>query len=217
MCECSDLDFICVSRDKYIKAASTKKPQFKILDSLGSNSFGNWHCCRARSLVLPCSRSLGSHCTARPIQRINASECYDLACFSRISILYIEFRAIDVTNHHLCCSSLLVQLEPVDTKGAYTKALSKPSPPISSNKSTLKNPYEWHFSSLRSQFSQPSGLFSILTIVKGEDVQKASRPARPGAPFCITPVAFSFGWVAYTVSALFPALLGDGRLDLEEI
>ena len=53
-------------------------------------------------------------------------------------------------------------------------------------------------------------------IVKGEAVQKASRPAGPGAPFCITLVAFSFGWVAYTVSALFSALLGDGRLDLEE-
>ena len=47
-------------------------------------------------------------------------------------------------------------------------------------------------------------------IVRGDVIQKAVAQL-VGGPFCITPVAFSFGWVSYTVSALFSAI-GDGRL-----
>ena len=98
-----------------------------ILDSLGSNSFGNWHFCRARSLVLPCPRSLGSHCTARPVQRINASECYDLVCFSRIPILYIDSEP-STSPTTMCVAEvfLLVQLGPLDIKGSYIETLRKP-------------------------------------------------------------------------------------------
>lgn len=66
------------------------------------------------------------------------------------------------------------------------------------------------FPGIRSQWDHPSGIFSVLMIVRGDVIQKAVAQLA-GGPFCITPVAFSFGWVSYTVSALFSAI-GDGRL-----
>ncbi len=66
------------------------------------------------------------------------------------------------------------------------------------------------FSSLRTQFDHPSGIFLILMIVRGDVIQKAVAQL-VGGPYCITPVALSFGWVSYTVSALFSAI-GDGRM-----
>ena len=66
------------------------------------------------------------------------------------------------------------------------------------------------FASLKSQVDHPRGIFSLLMIVRGDVIQKAVAQL-VGGPFCITPVAFSFGWVSYTVTALFSAI-GDGRL-----
>ena len=66
------------------------------------------------------------------------------------------------------------------------------------------------FDRLRSQWDHPSGIFSLLMIVRGDVIQQAVAQLA-GSPYFITPVAFSFGWVSYTVSAFFSAI-GDGRL-----
>lgn len=66
------------------------------------------------------------------------------------------------------------------------------------------------FDRLRSQWDHPSGIFSLLMIVRGDVIQQAVAQLA-GSPYFITPVAFSFGWVSYTVSAFFSAI-GDGKL-----
>ena len=66
------------------------------------------------------------------------------------------------------------------------------------------------FDSLKSQIDHPKGIFSLLMIVRGDVIQKAVAQL-VGGPFGITPVAFSFGWVSYTVTALF-STIADGRL-----
>ena len=66
------------------------------------------------------------------------------------------------------------------------------------------------FPGLRTQWEHPSGIFSVLLIVRGDVIQKALAQLA-GGPFHITPVAFSFGWVSYGVTTLLSSL-GEGRM-----
>jgi hypothetical protein len=59
------------------------------------------------------------------------------------------------------------------------------------------------------QFTEPSDIFSVLLILGGDVVQLALAALAGGSPF--TPVAFSFGWVAYAISAVLSAF-GDNCL-----
>jgi hypothetical protein len=58
------------------------------------------------------------------------------------------------------------------------------------------------------QWSNPADVLSILLIIGGDVVQKALAQTSGGV---ITPVCFSFGWVAYSLRALV-GVIGDGRL-----
>jgi hypothetical protein len=72
---------------------------------------------------------------------------------------------------------------------------------------------------LRSQWSNPSDILSVLLIVGGDIVQKAIaqlsgffiKPFSQCPKIYIVPVAFSFGWVAYSYAALL-SVVGDRRL-----
>jgi hypothetical protein len=59
------------------------------------------------------------------------------------------------------------------------------------------------------QWSSPSDIFSILLILGGDVITLSIAALSGSAP--ITPIAFSFGWAAYAVSALLSAV-GDNRL-----
>ena len=61
---------------------------------------------------------------------------------------------------------------------------------------------------LLTQWTEPGDIFSILLILGGDVIQLALT-ALTG--HIITPVAFSFGWVAYAISALLSAI-GENRL-----
>jgi len=61
---------------------------------------------------------------------------------------------------------------------------------------------------LSSQWTNPNDVLSVLLIVGGDIVQKALAQASGGY---FTPVCFSFGWVAYSLSAII-SIVGDGRL-----
>jgi hypothetical protein len=77
-------------------------------------------------------------------------------------------------------------------------------------------------SQFRTQWSQPNDVMSILSIVGGDVVQRALAQISGGI---FTPVAFSFGWVAYSFNSLllvigaqklmpesdFPCILINGR------
>ncbi|GAB1312740.1 hypothetical protein MFIFM68171_02950 [Madurella fahalii] len=63
---------------------------------------------------------------------------------------------------------------------------------------------------LRSQMSNPAEILSVLLIIGGDVIQKAIAQ-QSGTRFWITPVAFSFGWVAYTFNAVM-SVFGDGIL-----
>ncbi|KAG1728375.1 uncharacterized protein EDB91DRAFT_1330743 [Suillus paluster] len=65
-----------------------------------------------------------------------------------------------------------------------------------------------------SQYSQlwpRHGVLSVLSIIGGDVVQRAIAQLAGSGPSYFTPVAFSFGWVAYSFSALLSAV-GEGRL-----
>ncbi|KAJ5769089.1 hypothetical protein N7520_003648 [Penicillium odoratum] len=82
---------------------------------------------------------------------------------------------------------------PVITKHATRNAIS--SPAITAGE-------------IVSQLTNPGDIFSILLLLGPEIVQQAVAQL---AGRYITPVAFSFGWVAYSVRAL-TAVVGDGNL-----
>jgi hypothetical protein len=62
---------------------------------------------------------------------------------------------------------------------------------------------------LRSQYNFPKEILAALSIIGEDIIQKAC--AQEAGTFPITPVAFSFGWVAYAFSALMSAF-SDGSL-----
>lgn len=61
---------------------------------------------------------------------------------------------------------------------------------------------------LRKQWQNPSDILSVLLIIGGNIIHKALAQLSGGY---IVPVAFSFGWVAYSFEALLAAI-GDNRL-----
>lgn len=63
---------------------------------------------------------------------------------------------------------------------------------------------------MKSQWENPNDILSILTIVGGDIVQRAVAQLA-GHPSGFTPVAFSFGWVGYSLNAVLSAI-GEGRL-----
>lgn len=62
----------------------------------------------------------------------------------------------------------------------------------------------------RNHWEHPTGILSVLLLVRGDVIQKALAQLA-GGPYYITPVAFSFGWVSYAVTTLLSAL-GEGKL-----
>ena len=61
---------------------------------------------------------------------------------------------------------------------------------------------------LREQFKNPAEILGILLLIGGDTIRKAI--AQLAGP-TVAPVAFSFGWVAYSFGALL-SVWGDGRL-----
>lgn len=70
---------------------------------------------------------------------------------------------------------------------------------------------EPYFSAESSSWRSPDDILSILMIIGGDIVQRAVAQLAGSGPGHFAPVAFSFGWLAYSVSALTSAV-GDGRL-----
>ncbi|EMD31544.1 hypothetical protein CERSUDRAFT_127283 [Gelatoporia subvermispora B] len=70
-----------------------------------------------------------------------------------------------------------------------------------------------HCEPIKSQWENPNDILSILMIIGGDIVQCAiAQLAGSGPrPLVFAPVAFSFGWVSYALSAILSAV-GDGRL-----
>ncbi|KAI0324850.1 hypothetical protein GY45DRAFT_1331093 [Cubamyces sp. BRFM 1775] len=72
-----------------------------------------------------------------------------------------------------------------------------------------------YFSAERKSWLSPDDTLSILMIIGGDIVQRAVAQLAGSGPLTpywhFAPVAFSFGWLAYSVSALTSAV-GDGRL-----
>ncbi|PWW79734.1 hypothetical protein C7212DRAFT_273332 [Tuber magnatum] len=68
---------------------------------------------------------------------------------------------------------------------------------------------DYPLQAFRSQWTQPNDIMSLLLILGGDVVQRAL--AQLAGDGLITPVAFSFGWVAYSVSALL-AVVGENKL-----
>ena len=66
------------------------------------------------------------------------------------------------------------------------------------------------YTQLKGQWEHPTGVFPDLLIIGGDIVQRAIAQLA-GGPFGIAPVAFSFGWVGYSINAVVSAL-GDGKL-----
>lgn len=66
---------------------------------------------------------------------------------------------------------------------------------------------------LRKQLRNPAEVLTVLLLIGGDIVQKACAQLSCGdrGTFIPTPVAFSFGWVAYAFGALMSAF-GDGSL-----
>ncbi|PTB75914.1 hypothetical protein M440DRAFT_1302988, partial [Trichoderma longibrachiatum ATCC 18648] len=61
------------------------------------------------------------------------------------------------------------------------------------------------------QWTQPTDIFSVLLILGGDVIQLACASMAGGTSIPPNPVTFSFGWVAYAVSALLSAI-GENRL-----
>ncbi|KAI0257079.1 hypothetical protein BJV78DRAFT_1272203 [Lactifluus subvellereus] len=74
-----------------------------------------------------------------------------------------------------------------------------------------RSPHLSQFQSVKSQWQSPSDILSVLTLIGGDIVQRAVAQLTGSGPFSITPVAFSFGWVAYSVNAVLSSV-GTGRL-----
>ncbi|KAF7983222.1 hypothetical protein HWV62_23508 [Athelia sp. TMB] len=68
-----------------------------------------------------------------------------------------------------------------------------------------------NFASIKAQWEDPSDILTILTIIGGDIVQGALAQLVSSRPRPFTPVAFSFGWVAYSFSAVLQAV-GSRRL-----
>ncbi|KAJ6512694.1 hypothetical protein C8R45DRAFT_961097 [Mycena sanguinolenta] len=62
------------------------------------------------------------------------------------------------------------------------------------------------FNELRAQWQSPRDILAILTVIGGDIVQSALAQLCSSNPRHFTPVALSFGWVAYAFSAVLAAI-----------
>ena len=98
-------------------------------------------------------------------------------------------------------------------RAAYPSSEVSRNTPKSSAMGSVTSPSE----DITSQWQHPSDIFSLLLLVGGDVVQKALtrltsvRFRAFGVHLCLTPVAFSFGWVA-DAFMMIGAAVGDGRL-----
>ncbi|KAI0059470.1 hypothetical protein BV25DRAFT_1129269 [Artomyces pyxidatus] len=76
---------------------------------------------------------------------------------------------------------------------------------------TLLARHRHEFSTLKTQWQNPNDILSILMIIGGDIVQRAVAQLAGSGPYSLAPVAFSFGWVAYSINTVLSAV-GDGRL-----
>ncbi|KAJ7249229.1 hypothetical protein B0H12DRAFT_1203011 [Mycena haematopus] len=67
------------------------------------------------------------------------------------------------------------------------------------------------FNELKAQWRNPRDIIAILTVIGGDIVQSALAQLCSSNPRHFTPVALSFGWVAYSFSAILAAI-GSRRL-----
>ncbi|GJJ11132.1 hypothetical protein Clacol_005363 [Clathrus columnatus] len=67
------------------------------------------------------------------------------------------------------------------------------------------------FAALRDRWAEPQEVLSIITIIGGDIVQGALAQLTSSTTHYFTPVAFSFGWVAYSFSAILQ-VIGSRRL-----
>ncbi|KAF2873711.1 hypothetical protein BDV95DRAFT_567605 [Massariosphaeria phaeospora] len=88
----------------------------------------------------------------------------------------------------------------------HQQRLSPRSPMASAN---TTNVWAAAGSEFAAQWTGPGDVFSVLLILGGDVVQLALAALTGGSP--VTPIAFSFGWVAYAISAMLSAI-GDNRL-----
>ncbi|KAI9064612.1 hypothetical protein FKP32DRAFT_1648884 [Trametes sanguinea] len=88
-------------------------------------------------------------------------------------------------------------------------------PPLSTHRLVTTRPsisdIQHYFSSERLSWLSPDDTLSILLILGGDIVQRGVAQLAGSGPGLFAPVAFSFGWVAYSISAVTSAF-GDGRL-----
>lgn len=63
---------------------------------------------------------------------------------------------------------------------------------------------------LATQWHNPANISSVLSVIGGETIMKALAQLTGGRTI-LAPVAFSFGWVAYSFNSLI-SVVGDGRL-----
>ncbi|KAJ8080957.1 hypothetical protein PM082_017792 [Marasmius tenuissimus] len=68
-----------------------------------------------------------------------------------------------------------------------------------------------HLPALRDQWKNPDDILSILMVIGGDIVRSALSQLASSHSRFFTPVAFSFGWVAYSFSAILSAV-GSRRL-----
>ena len=83
-------------------------------------------------------------------------------------------------------------------------AIKERSLPSASHVMTWASEFERQ---LRSQWQSPSDIFSLLLIL-GPDVIQQALAQLTGTRF--VPVAFSFGWVAFSINALLAVAGGKG-------
>lgn len=95
----------------------------------------------------------------------------------------------------------LAALAPYSNMSPHTHSLSAQSLPDTAH----------YFAAQRSSWSDPEDIFTILMLLGADVVQRAIAQLAGAGPGPFTPVAFSFGWVAYSVCALTSAI-GNGRL-----
>ena len=81
-------------------------------------------------------------------------------------------------------------------------------PTFANSSSTVNSQWQTAAGRLAGQWRNPNDVLTILMIIGGDVVQKAL--AQLSGPRFV-PVAFSFGWVSYSFSAVF-AVFGDGSL-----
>ncbi|KAI0919625.1 hypothetical protein AcV5_001639 [Taiwanofungus camphoratus] len=74
-----------------------------------------------------------------------------------------------------------------------------------------QSPSHADFAAVKRQWQNPNDILTLLMIIGGDIVQRALAQLAGSSSFPVAPVAFSFGWVAYSFSAVLSAI-GDGRL-----